>query len=122
MFRQWAASPSGGSSLAADYVRTGAITVATTFEVAHIRQQGQDIILIVVDASFARKSSSDQQSTYAALQACASNAGLAGTVALAWDGGSGRMKFYGPSAWNQFLASLDPNTLAANINKKLTCG
>lgn len=96
--------------------------MATTFEVAHFRHQGQDIILIVVDASFARKSSSDKQKTYAALQACASSAGLAGTVALAWNAGSGRMEFYGPSAWNRFLASLDPYTVATNINRKLTCG
>ena len=96
--------------------------MATTYEVAHIRHQGQNIILIVVDASFARMSSSDQQNTYAALQACANNAGLAGTVALAWTLGTGRMAFYGPSAWNRFLANLDPHTVARNINKKLTCG
>lgn len=96
--------------------------MAETFQVAHVREQGQQVILIVVNSSFGRMGTSEQQQQYAQLQLCATNAGMAGTVALVWDAGGGRLGTYGPTQWQRFLQSLSPLTVQSSINKKLTCG
>ena len=92
-----------------------------TFEVAHVREQGVDLIITVVSPSFGHKSNSDQESATLALQACAESAGLAGTVVPVWEESGGRLRFYAPTRWHSFFQSLDPLTLAASINRKLTC-
>lgn len=95
--------------------------MSQTFQVAHVREQGQQVILIVVNSAFGRMGSSEQQRQYAALQRCATAAGMAGTVALVWEDGD-RLVTYGPTQWQAFLQSLDPLTVQASINKQLTCG
>jgi hypothetical protein len=57
----------------------------------------------------------------AALQVCARAAGLAGTVVPVWDAGGGRMAFIAPRPWHPFFKSLRLQTVAQNINKRLTC-
>jgi hypothetical protein len=95
--------------------------MSQTYQVAHIREQGQQVILIVVDSSFTSLGTTAQKQQYALLQRCASAAGLAGAVALVWITG-GRLASYGPTPWRSFLQGLDPLTLQANINRTLTCG
>lgn len=53
---------------------------------------------------------------------CASQAGLAGTVALVWNAGAGRMGYLAPPQWQPFFRSLSLSRVAANINRSLTCG
>ena len=96
--------------------------MSETFQVAHVQEQGQQVILILVSPAFSRLGSSQQQQQYGALQRCATASGMAGTVALVWDAGGGRVGTYGPTRWQGFLESLDPLTVQASINKKLTCG
>jgi hypothetical protein len=93
-----------------------------TFEVAHIREQGQDIIIVVVDRSFGSKTNSQQNLVKADLQRCATTAGLAGTLVPVWDAGGGRMGFLAPTQWHAFFRSLTLGHVAANINRRLTCG
>lgn len=50
------------------------------YKIAHLREQGQDMIIIPLDDSFHHKSNSEQQDLIASLQAYASSARLAGTV------------------------------------------
>ena len=50
------------------------------FKVAHIREQGQDMIIVPLDSTFGRKVSNDQQSITSELQARSVAAGLAGHV------------------------------------------
>lgn len=92
------------------------------FEVAHIQQQNVHLIIIPLDPSFGRKTTSDQNQTTGDLQVCASAAGLAGTVVPVWDAGGGRMAFLAPSNWRSFFQSIDLNFVARNINRELTCG
>jgi hypothetical protein len=94
----------------------------TTFEVAHLREQGQDIIIVLVDRSFGNKTESEQNQITTGLQICARSAGLAGTVVPVWDSGGGRMGFLAPRPWHQFFKGLSLRDIAANINRKLTCG
>ena len=50
------------------------------FKVAHLREQGVDLIIIPLEKEFAHKSPSDQGDIAQSLQICASSAGLDGTV------------------------------------------
>jgi len=96
--------------------------MASRFEVAHIREQGVDLIIIPVDSQFRFKSDNEQEQTTSALQVCATRAGLRGTVVPVWDVGNGRMAFRAPRNWHPFFASLSLATVARNINRELTCG
>jgi len=93
-----------------------------TFEVAHIREQGQDIIIILMSRSFGNQSQEEQNKISIMLKECATAAGLAGTVVPVWDSGGGRMKFLAPQPWHPFFRNLSLRDVAANINRKLTCG
>lgn len=94
----------------------------TSFDVAHFREQGQQVIVVFVDSSFGRKSNSAQNDIRSSLQGCARGAGLAGSVVPVWDAGGGRMGFLAPTNWQNFFRGLSLSTLARNVNKKLTCG
>ena len=56
-----------------------------TFRVAHLREQGQNIIIVPLDPDFGRKPRNEQHDVMAELQARANSAGLAGTVVPVWD-------------------------------------
>lgn len=90
------------------------------FKVAHIREQGVDLIIAPLEPSFGRKSDADQQEIISLLQICASSAGLAGTVVPVWREGSGH-RFIAPSRWHAFFKSFGWNDIVLNINKELTC-
>lgn len=89
------------------------------FKVAHVREQGIDLIIIPLDDNFGRKTHDDQHSAIAELQARASSAGLAGKVVPVWDAGGGRMAFIAPPNWNPFFKSINLAFVAANINREL---
>ena len=90
------------------------------FKVAHIREQGQDMIIVPLDSAFGHKISQDQQAIIADLQAHATGAGLAGTVVPVWDAGGGRMGFIAPQPWHPLFSSLDLRRIFASINKELS--
>lgn len=91
------------------------------YDVAYIKEQGVDLIIIPLQSSFANKSVSVQQETQTYLQACANSAGLAGTVVPVWDASGGRMGFFAPQNWHSYFNNIDMAFVAANINRKLTC-
>ena len=91
------------------------------YKIAHIREQGIDLIVIPLDSSFGYKSESDQHDIISGLQACASSAGLAGTVVPIWREGSGH-RFIAPPNWHPFFKTFSWNDAMRNINKELTCG
>jgi hypothetical protein len=89
------------------------------YEIAHLRQQGQDMILVPVDQSFGAKSPDDQRSMLETLQRQAKLSGLAGSVVAIWDTGDGRMAFLGPKPWASYLSSLNLEFVDRNLNKVL---
>ncbi len=91
------------------------------FRIAHLRRQGQDMIIVPLDRSFGHKLNTDQNEICAGLQACARGAGLAGTVVPVWDAGGEKMAFLAPRPWHPFFSSLSLADVEANINKTLTC-
>lgn len=96
--------------------------MSTTFKVAHLREQGQDMVIVLVSSSFGRRSSDEQAEIAAELQACATSAGLRGEVVPVWDGGGGRLAFLAPREWHPFFQSISLQDVAASINGNLTCG
>ena len=93
-----------------------------SFDVAHIREQGVDLIIVSLERSFNSKSPPDQKQITAELQACATSAGLAGTVVPVWDDGFGQMMFLAPNNFHPYFRSINLAFVAANINKRITCG
>ena len=93
--------------------------MSNAFKIAHIRQQGVDLIIVPLDEAFGRKNETEQHEIIAALQIAASSAGLAGTVVPMWLNG-GRTKFIAPQPWHPFFRGLGWNQLLANCNRVLT--
>ncbi|OZI57655.1 hypothetical protein [Bordetella genomosp. 4] len=91
------------------------------YKIAHIREQGQDIIIIPLGSDFGNKPSSTQEGIIESLQLCARSAGLAGTVVPVWRVGS-RHSFIAPTPWHPYFKSLSWNAIMSNLNKVLTCG
>ena len=92
-----------------------------SFEVAHVRVQGVDVILIVVDSAFGHKSKSEQLEALNGFQLAAHQAGLRGGVSMVWNQG-GRVASFGPRNWHRVLKNLTWPWIAANINRRLTIG
>lgn len=93
-----------------------------TFDVAHIREQGVDLVIVFVSSSFGHESSTQQNRTIDGLQVCARSAGLAGTVVPVWDSGGGCISFIAPRSYHPFFSSISLQDVAASVNRRLTCG
>lgn len=91
------------------------------YKIAHINEQGQDMIIIPLDSSFGAKSSADQHAIIDSLQACAQSARLAGTVVPVWRTGS-QVRSIAPTPWHPFFRTISWNYIIRNLNKTLTCG
>ncbi len=92
----------------------------TTLEIAHVREQGVDMIIVPLDRSFHHKSSSQQNAMRNEIQARAASAGLRGSVALVWEVSGGRMGFLAPPNWQNFFRSIDLGWVFANLNRELS--
>jgi hypothetical protein len=86
------------------------------FKVAHINEQGQDLIIVFVSDTVQALSSQQKSGLLSALQVCATSAGLRGVVVLLWSNG-----VWCDPRFHPFFASVPYDFLYANINKELTC-
>lgn len=88
-------------------------------KVAHIREQGQDMILVPLDSTFESQSETVRFQAVEEIQRAATSAGLRGQVAVIWrrSGGHG---FIGPQPWHPFLRSITVDTVQININKQIS--
>jgi hypothetical protein len=89
-------------------------------KVAHLNQQGQDMIIVPLDDEFGRKAQQEQQRAIVEIQMHARGAGLRGQVVPVWDNGGGRMAFIAPQPWHPFFKSLDLPTVYQNLNKQIS--
>jgi hypothetical protein len=92
-----------------------------TYKVAHLHEQGVDMIIVPLSSSFGNRSNAEQSEIIAGLEMCASSAGLSGTVIPVWREGSGH-RFIAPQPWHPFFRSFSYGRILANINRELTCG
>lgn len=88
------------------------------YKIAHIREQGVDLVIIPLDWTFGAKSSADQQLIVEELQARSASAGLRGTVVPVWENG-GRMSFLAPPNWHPYFRSINLQFIAQNLNREL---
>ncbi|APR51913.1 hypothetical protein CA223_07275 [Sphingomonas koreensis] len=90
-----------------------------SFDVAHIREQGQDMLLFPLDHSFEHKTSTEQNALVNELQLRANRAGLAGKAVGVWQCGR-QTRFLGPVPWHGFLQSIDMRFVLSNVNRELS--
>ena len=88
------------------------------FKVAHLREQGIDLIIVPLDSSFHHKAEAEQTEILDELQTRATSAGLAGTVVPVWMIGS-RMGFIAPPNWHPFFKSIAWDDVIANVNREI---
>jgi hypothetical protein len=90
------------------------------FEVAHIKEQGVNLIIVPLASTFGRLSSTEQNARTRQLQIRANAAGLAGTVVTVWDAGDNRMGFLAPTGYFPFFSGLSLSQVQQNINKEIS--
>jgi hypothetical protein len=90
-----------------------------TFQVAHLRRDGQDVIIVPVDRSFGTRSPAEQARIQEAFQRSAAAADIPGVVVPVWEDASGKMAFRAPPPWHEFLKSIDMVYVATALNRKL---
>ena len=93
----------------------------STFDIAHFREQGNDIIMVIVPKKFDNFPSSDKQQVSNELQQCAKEAKVSGKIVLVWNKPNGAMGFFGPTPWHPFLKSINMAYVKQRVNKELTC-
>ena len=90
-----------------------------TFKIAHLREQGVDLIIVPMERSFGNRSKSDQHAIIAQLQADAISAKLAGIITAVWDCGRGEMGFIAPQSWHLYFQSISLSWVDARLNRAL---
>ncbi len=91
-----------------------------TYKVAHIHEQGNDMIIFPLESKFGDMSVPDQDQELSILGSRANAAGLKGAAVAVWDAGSGKMGFRGPLHWYVFLSSINLRFVMANLNKEIS--
>lgn len=89
------------------------------FKAAHVREQGQDMIIFPLDGAFDREPDSKKAQVLNELEVRANRAGLAGSAVAIWESG-GRTRFMGPRAWHGFLQGLSLRAVLASVNKEIS--
>lgn len=90
-----------------------------SYKVAHIREQGQDMLLFPLSPQFGQLSQDDQNDFLWELERRANAAGLAGSAAVFWQHG-GHGHFMGPKQWHPFLRSVSMNFVMQNVNREIS--
>src|SRR5436309_13315034 len=91
-----------------------------TFQVAHLRHDGQDLIIVPVDRSFGKRSPGEQARIQEAFQRSAAAADVPGVVVPVWEDESGRMAFRASPPWHDFFKSIDLVYVVSELNRNLS--
>ena len=89
-----------------------------SYKLAHIQEQGVDLIIMPLDPAFGGMTPSEQKEELAGFQLRAEDAGLRGTVIPVWNE-FGRLVFIAPPEWHPLLAGLTPDYVETNLNREL---
>ena len=90
-----------------------------SFKVAHLREQGQDMLIFPLDSGIHQKTDSEKAEILDELEMRAHAAGLAGSAVIVWDHGRS-FNFMGPQPWHPFLRSINMRVVMANLNKEIS--
>src|ERR1700687_238931 len=99
---------------------TKPIRAMTTFQVAHLRRDGQDVVIVPVDRWLGRRSPAEQARIQEAFQRSAAAPEMPGVVVPVWEDASGRMAFRDPPPWHEFFKSIDMVYVATALNRSLS--
>lgn len=89
------------------------------FKIAHIKEQGQDIIIVPLDESFDRQTEMHQESFLNEIRSAAALAGLRGVVVPIWPS-YGNIKFIAPLPWHAFFKSITLDRVYKILNRELS--
>ncbi|MGE8126319.1 hypothetical protein ACQKQD_05015 [Methylobacterium sp. NPDC080182] len=89
-----------------------------SFDVAHVNQSGQNMVIVPLDSSFEYKSSFEQDDIMSELQGRSRAAGMAGSVVAVWER-NGQMRFRAPPRLHSHINALGMYGVLNNINKRL---
>lgn len=90
----------------------------TTFQAAVFREQGIDLILVILNQKFGAQSPAEQRDFTQWLQIQATQAKIAGTVVPVWREGN-NFRFLAPPKWHPFFKSITWEDLLLNVNTEL---
>jgi hypothetical protein len=90
-----------------------------SFRLAHVKENGIDVIIIPMDHTFHNKPEQEKDQITGELQLRAEGAGLPGTVVLVWEH-SGKMYFIAPDNWHPFIKTLQYRNVLTSLNKTLS--
>ena len=89
------------------------------YKVAHIKEQGVDLIIIPLGAGFGTLSNEEQNRQRQELQQEASASGLAGIVVPVWEMAGNRMGFLAPASYRPFFESINMPYVLTNLNREI---
>jgi hypothetical protein len=89
------------------------------YKVAHIREQGQDMLLFPLSHQLGQLTDDEQSDLLEELERRAHAAGLAGGAAVFWQHG-GHGHFMGPRPWHPFLRSISMSFVQRNVNREIS--
>lgn len=107
------AAPAAAYELGADLANR------TKLQVAHIREQGVDLIIVPLDHSFGQKPQSEQAQAIQALRTSATNSRMQGEVVPVWDSGGGAMAFIAPKGYHSYFRSISLQFVFEKLNREL---
>ena len=90
------------------------------FQVAALRHDGRDVIIVPVDRSFGKRSPAEQVRIQEAFQRSAAAVDIPGVVVPVWEDSNGKMAFRAPPPWHDFLKSIDMIYVATALNRSLS--
>lgn len=92
-----------------------------TYRIAHLHHQGHNVVLVEIEQAFHYRTLEQQRSTLGYLQRAVGAAGLAGEVALFWEGPDGRAQYLAFQKWQVYCRSIDLAFVRGNVNRELRC-
>ena len=90
-----------------------------SFQVAHIHEQGNDVIILPLGESFPMQSAEKRKEMLAGFAECVKRAGLRGTLVPVWPEGE-NLRFIAPKEWHPFCASMTWEWIRYNINREVS--
>ncbi len=95
-------------------------SITNTFKVAYTQIGNSNLVIVLVNKSFFYGNEFEQARWFAGFQRCVRSGNLNGDTVLISDE-NGKLRFYAPNSWHNFLRSIDINWVKSRVNKQLTC-
>lgn len=91
-----------------------------TFKIAHIKEQGVNVIIVPLATSFGDRAERDRIEIIELLQAAATEAQLRGKVVPMWQEERG-YKFIAPPEWQPYFRTVKWKDVLNNLNREIAC-